>query len=125
MAIRGWRPNKNCRPLKNPPCGLAANCGEGGDCSERAATVLKTILRSIAWVIAAIGINYGLVLVLLFLMQKLGTWGIVATCTIIPPLLIAPIWEWASTGNYWTFTVVYAGLGCLTWLCATGKGISN
>jgi len=75
---------------------------------------------------AFIGINYGLCLVLLFLMDKLGkTWGIVATCTIIPPLLIAPVWEWASTGNYSTFGLVYAGLGSLIWLVTTKERFSN
>lgn len=54
-----------------------------------------------------IGINIGFIKVLIFLFHQWGGLGILAGLTLIPPIVICPVWEWVVTGHWVTFLFVY------------------
>ena len=66
--------SKTVAVLAIPPVDSPQSAVKVAIASKGRKQMLRTLLRSIAWLIAFIGINYGFCLVLLFLMHKWGTW---------------------------------------------------
>jgi hypothetical protein len=62
--------------------------------------------------IALVSLNVGYIKILIFLYHQWGALGVLAGLTLVPPILVCPIWEWVATGHWITFLLVYVlGLG--------------
>ena len=79
---------------------------------------MTRFLPAIGFAAGLISLNIGFVRVMLFLYHQWRLLGVAAGFTFVPPVLIAPIWEWIATGHYMIFVFIYVlgfgGLGLST-----------
>ena len=68
---------------------------------------MTRFLTPIGFSVGLISLNIGFVRILLFLYHQWRLLGIAIGFTVVPPVLIAPIWEWVTTGHYMTFVFIY------------------
>jgi hypothetical protein len=71
---------------------------------------MKRFIRSAIGFVPLVGFNWGFIKILIFLYHQWGWIGFWAGFTFVPPLVICPIWQWVSTGDYLTFILIY-GMG--------------
>lgn len=71
----------------------------------------KDYLRSAIGCAITASVTWGHIRVLIFLYAKFGGLGIWIGLTVVPPILVCPIWEWIAEGTPFTFVLVYVSAG--------------
>ncbi len=69
--------------------------------------LLRKVLQFIFGMSALAGLNIGFIMVLFFLYHQWGVIGVGVGLTLVPPIIICPIWQWIATGYWLTFLCVY------------------